>query len=64
MSETPKQAFGARVLSDLVYKLKKIVGTNNFSAQFIIIISYYKMIGYFATDCMLDGQPNPGWFPF
>ena len=30
---------------DLVYKLKKIVGSNNFSAQFIIIISH-KKIGY------------------
>ena len=27
---------------DLVYKLKKIVGSNNFSAQFIKIISQYK----------------------
>ena len=26
---------------DLVYKLKKIVGSNNFSAQFIKIISHY-----------------------
>ena len=31
---------------DLVYKLKKIVGSNNFSAQFIIIIFHYKNIGY------------------
>ena len=31
---------------DLVYKLKKIVGSNNFSAQFIRIISHYKTIGY------------------
>ena len=31
---------------DLVYKLKKIVGSNNFSAQFIKIISNYKKIGY------------------
>ena len=31
---------------DLVYKLKKIVGSNNFSAQFIKIISHYKTIGY------------------
>ena len=30
----------------LVYKLKKIVGTNNVSAQFIKIISNYKKIGY------------------
>ena len=27
---------------DLVYKLKKIVGSNNFSAQFIKMISHYK----------------------
>ena len=31
---------------DLVYKLKKIVCSNNFSAQFIKIISHYKKIGY------------------
>ena len=31
---------------DLVYKLKKIVGSNNFSAQFIKIISHYKKIDY------------------
>ena len=31
---------------DLVFKLKKIVGSNNFSAQFISIISHYKKIGY------------------
>ena len=31
---------------DLIYKLKKIVGSNNFSAQFIKIISHYKKIGY------------------
>ena len=30
----------------LVYKLKKIVGTNNFSSQFIKMISHYKKIGY------------------
>ena len=28
----------------LVYKLKKIVGSHNFSAQFIKIISHYKKI--------------------
>ena len=32
--------------NDLVYKLKKIVGSNNFSVQFIKIISHYKKIGY------------------
>ena len=31
---------------NLVYKSKKVVGSNNFSAQFIKIISHYKMIGY------------------
>ena len=31
---------------DLVYKLKKIVGSNDFSAQFIKINSHYKKIGY------------------
>ena len=31
---------------DLVYKLKKIVGSNNFSAQFIKVIPHYKKIGY------------------
>ena len=31
---------------DLVYKLKKIVCSNHFSAQFIKIISHYKKIGY------------------
>ena len=31
---------------DLMYKLKKIVGSNNFSAHFIKIISHYKKIGY------------------
>ena len=31
---------------DLVYKLKKIAGSNNFSAQFIKIIFHYKKIGY------------------
>ena len=36
---------------DLVYKLKKIVGSNNFSAQFIKIISHYKMIDYTLMYC-------------
>ena len=31
---------------NLVYKLKKIVGSNNFSAQSIKLISHYKKIGY------------------
>ena len=40
---------------DLVYKLKKIVGSCNFSVQLIKIISHCK------TYCMLSGQPNHGW---
>ena len=32
--------------ADLVYKLKKIAGSHNFSAQFIKIIFHYKKIGY------------------
>ena len=32
--------------SDSVYTLKKIVGSSNFSAQFIKLISHYKKIGY------------------
>ena len=36
---------------DLVYKLKKIVGSNNFSAQFIKIISHYKKIGLTLMYC-------------
>ena len=35
-----------RNLNSMVYKLKKIVGSNKFSAQFIKIISHYKKIGY------------------
>ena len=31
---------------DLVYKLKKIVGSDNFSARFVGIISHCKRIGY------------------
>ena len=43
---------------DLANKLKKIVGSNNFSAQFIKIFSHYKKIGYNInvlqqTTCMV-----------
>ena len=33
---------GPELYVDLMYKLKKIVGSNNFSAKFIKIISYYE----------------------
>ena len=54
---------------DLVYKLKKIVGINNFSAQFIKIISHYKKIGYNInvlqqTACLVVNPITVGNFAF
>ena len=52
---------------DLVYKLKKIVGPNNFSAQFIKIISNYKKIGYnfdIQTACLVVNPITVGNFAF
>ena len=54
---------------DLVYKLKKIVGSNNFSAQFIEIISHYKKIGYNInvlqqTACLVVNPIMVGNFAF
>ena len=53
---------------DLVYKLKKIVGSNNFSAQFIEIISHYKKIGYnsnvLQTACLVVNPIMVGNFAF
>ena len=54
---------------DLVYKLKKIVGSNNFSAQFIKIISHYKKIGYNfnvlqQTACLVVNPITVGNFAF
>ena len=37
--------------NDLVYKLKKIVGSDNFSAQFIKIISHYKKMTIILMYC-------------
>ena len=34
------------IVTSLVYRLKKIVGSNNFSEQFVRISSHYKKIGY------------------
>ena len=52
-----------------MYKLKKIVGSNNFSAQFIKIISYYKKIGYNInvlqqTACLVVNPITVGNFAF
>ena len=52
-----------------VYKLKKIVGSNTFSAQFIKIISHYKKIGYNnnvlqQTACSVVNPITVGNFAF
>ena len=54
---------------DLVYKLKKVVGSNNFSAQFNKIISHYKKIGYNInvlqqTACLVVNPIKVGNFAF
>ena len=54
---------------DLVYKLKKIVGSNIFSAQFIKIISHYKKIGYNInvlqqSACLVVNPIRVGSFAF
>ena len=54
---------------DLVHKLKKIVGCNNFSAQFIKIISHYKKISYNInvlqqTACLVVNPITVGNFVF
>ena len=54
---------------DLVYKLKKIVGSNKFSSHFIKIISHYKKIGYNInvlqqTACLVVNPITVGNFAF
>ena len=54
---------------DLVYKLKKINGFNNFSAQFIKIIFHYKKICYNInvlqqTACLVVNPLTVGSFAF
>ena len=54
---------------DLVYKLKKIVGSNNCSAQFIKIFPIIKKIGYNInvlqqTACLVVNQITVGNFAF
>ena len=55
--------------SDFLYKLKKSVGSNNYSAQFIKIISHYKKIGYNInvlqqTACLAVNPITVGYFAF
>ena len=54
---------------NLAYKLKKVVGSNNFSAQFIETISRYKKIGYIInvmqqTACLVVNPVTDGNFAF
>ena len=54
---------------DFVYKLKKIVGSSNVSAQFIKISSHYKKIGYNInvvqqTACLVVNPIMVGNFAF
>ena len=54
---------------DLVYKLKKTVGSDNFSAQFIKMISHYKKIGcninvLQQTVCLVVNPITVGNFAF
>ena len=54
---------------DLLYKLKKIIGSFNFSAHFIKIISHYKKIGYNInvlqqTACLVVNPITVGNFGF
>ena len=54
---------------DLVYKFKKIVGSNNFSAKLIKIISHDKKIGYNInvlqqTACLVVNPITVGNFAF
>ena len=57
------------MVTSIVYKLKKIVGSNNFSAQFIKIIFPYKKIGYNInvlqqTACLVVNPITVGNFAF
>ena len=65
----PQGLPGPDFYGDLVYKLKKIVGSNIFSAQFIKIISHYKKIGYIInalhqTACLVVNTITVGNFAF
>ena len=50
------------IYGDLVYKLKKIVGSNNFSVQFIKIMLHYKKIGYNIGACLVVNPITDGNF--
>ena len=48
-------------VGDLVNKLKKIVGSDNFSVHFIKIISHYKKIGYNNLAHKVQKAPDIIW---
>ena len=63
------RALITRIYGDLVYKLKKTVGSNAFSAQFLKLISHYKKIGYNIyvlqeTACLVVNPITVGNFAF
>ena len=67
--QTGEERYKPDFYGDLVYRLKKIVGSNNFSAQFIKIISHYKKIGYNInvlqqTACLVVNPITVGNFAF
>ena len=49
---------------DVVYKLKKIVGSDNFSAQFIKIIFHNEKICYIMNVCLVVNPITVGNFVF
>ena len=61
--------FEPEFYGDLVYILKKIVGSNSFSTQFIKIIARYKTTGYNInvleqTACLMVNPITVGNFAF
>ena len=61
--------FEPKFYGDLVYKLEKIVDSNNFSAQFIKITSHYKKISYDSNvlqqiACLVVNPITVGNFAF
>ena len=64
-----KEFWEPEFYGDLVHRLKNIVGSNNFSAQFIKIIFLYKKIGYNInvlqqTACLVVNPITVGSFAF
>ena len=61
--------YTSSILTPRVPKYRRLVGSNNFSAQFIKIISHYKKIGYNInvlqqTACLVVNPITVGNFAF